>query len=258
MLQAFIIVLREGFEAFLIVAIILAYLKRNSAKPLFGAVYWGIAASAFTSAGLGYLLREGVNEALWEGALGVATILMVGTLIIQMWRTGHKLKADMENTLSRVSSRPSQAAFLGVFLFTVLMITREGMETVVMLLQVREPRFVSGAFLGLAAAAALSYGWVRVSHLINLKRFFQVTGVFLLLFLVQIAIYSVHEFSEAGVLPNSEAIHIATERFSPVGLYGKWFSLSIVVISAGWLAASWMIDKLAAGRSAPPKTLSRN
>ena len=61
-------------------------------------------------------------------------------------------------------------------------------------------------------------------HLINVKRFFQVTGIFLLLFMVQVGIYSFHEFSEAGLLPNSEVLHHATEKFSPDGLYGKWFS----------------------------------
>ena len=123
------------------------------------------------------------------------------------------------------------------------MITREGMETVVMLIQVREPRFVTGLFLGTAAAITLSYAWTRFSYLINLRLFFQVTGVFLLLFLIQVGIYSVHEFSEAGILPNSEAIHIATERFSSVGLYGKWFSLLITVASGLWLLGAWIADR---------------
>lgn len=244
MLQAFIIVLREGFESFLIVAIILSYLRKKGEKSLEPAVYWGIAVSVVTSAALGYLLREGVNQALWEGILGIVTIVMVGSLVVQMWRFGHRLKSDMERQLSDVSARPSRwAAFCGVFLFTVLLITREGMETAVMLIQVRQGRFVAGAFLGLAAASALSYAWTRFSYLINLKRFFQVTGVFLLLFLAQLGIYSIHEFSEAGILPNSQAIHEATEYFSPAGLYGKWFSLAIVAICAGWLAWAWLSDR---------------
>lgn len=245
MLQAFIIVLREGFEAFLIVAIILSYLKKIVQKWLVPAVYWGIGVSVLVSCALGYALKEGVNQSLWEGVLGVATILMVGTLVIQMWRTGSQLKSQMETKLQGFSSRTSRiAAFGGVFFFTLLMITREGMETVVMLIQVRDPRFTTGVFLGLAAAAAVSYAWARFSSLINLKQFFQVTGIFLLLFLLQVGIYSIHEFSEAGVLPYSEAIHVATERFSPVGLYGKWFSLSIVVICMSWLAVGWITDRL--------------
>ena len=83
-----------------------------------------------------------------------------------------------------------------------------------MLLQVREAGFVLGSLPGIGAAAAMSWAWAHYGHRINVKRFFQVTGWFLLLFTLQIACTSIHEFSEAGMLPNSEAIHTATEPFS--------------------------------------------
>ncbi len=250
MLQAAIIVLREGFEGFLIVAIILSYLRKSDEKWLEPAVYWGIFVSVLASAGLGYLLREGVNQSLWEGVLGVVTIVMVGSLVIQMWRVGPRFKADVETKLFKVSSRASRwAAFFGVFLFSVLLITREGMEMAVMLIQVRQGRFTTGILIGLSAAVALSYAWTRFSYLIDLKRFFKVTGIFLMLFLVQVGIYSIHEFAEARVLPNSEAIHTATEIFSPVGLYGKWFSLAIVVITLTWLIGAWILDRFQPRRS---------
>ncbi|OLE89135.1 MAG: hypothetical protein AUG08_05415 [Acidobacteria bacterium 13_1_20CM_2_55_15] len=67
MLQAFVVVFREGFESFLIVGIILAYLRRIGEHRLVPAMYWGIAASVAASAGLGYMLNRGVNESLWEG-----------------------------------------------------------------------------------------------------------------------------------------------------------------------------------------------
>ena len=253
MLQASIIVLREGFEGFLIVAIILAYIQKRGEKWLKPAVYWGIAMSVAASGVTGYLLREGVHQSLWEGILGVATIFMVSTLVVQMWRIGPHLKSDVEEQLLKASIKKTKwAALVGVFLFTVLMITREGMEMAVMLIQVRQGRFVAGALLGLLAAATLSYAWVRFSYLINLKRFFKVTSIFLLLFLVQVAIYSIHEFSEAGIFPNSEAIHTATEQFSPVGLYGKWFSLGIVLVCAGWLAAGWIFDRFSFRKEAFP------
>jgi high-affinity iron transporter len=80
--------------------------------------------------------------------------------------------------------------------------------------------------------------------LINVKRFFQVTGIFLLLFMTQVAIFTFHEFAEAGVLPNSEVLHAATEKFSPEGLYGQWFSVVMVVICAVWLLVAWVVDRL--------------
>lgn len=245
MLQAFIIMLREGFEGFLICAIILAYLRKTGDKWLEPAVYWGVIVSVLSSAATGYLLRDGVHQSLWEGILAVVTIIMVSTLVIQMWRVGPKIKSEMENKLSLVSKKESKTAvFFGVFLFTVLMITREGMETAVMLIQIQDGQFITGAVLGTLAAALLSYSWTKFSSLINVKRFFQVTGIFFLLFLGQLALYAIHEFSEAGVLPNSPAIHDATEIFSPDGLYGKWISLLIVATCAIWLSFGYITDRL--------------
>jgi high-affinity iron transporter len=146
--------------------------------------------------------------------------------------------------LTAVSSNSSRiAAVLGVVLFTFLMITREGMETALLLMQVKDANVIQGALLGLAAAVAFAIGWARFGHLINVKRFFQVTSIFLLLFMLQVAIYSFHEFTEAGLLPNSEFLHHATEKYSPDGLYGKWFSPIMIGICALWLVGAWLIDR---------------
>ncbi|HXQ70261.1 MAG TPA: FTR1 family protein [Pyrinomonadaceae bacterium] len=266
MLNSFIIVLREGFESFLLVAVILAYLRKSGHKWLNTPVYVAIAAALAASAGLAYVLNNGVNEsvvsgmfgetvggyvswffaneALREAVLGAVAVVMVGTLVIHMWRSGPKIQQQMRERLSEVSSKSSRvAAVLGVFLFTFLMIVREGMETALLLMQVKDPNLINGALLGLAAAIVFALGWARFGHLINVKRFFQVTSIFLLLFMVQVAIYSFHEFSEAGVLPNSEFLHTATEKFSPDGLYGKWFSPIMIAICGLWLLGAWLIDR---------------
>ena len=269
MLQSFIIVLREGFESFLLVAVIFSYLRRSGQKQLSSAVYAAIVAALGISGGLGYMLfqmqtgkSESVerylgasvagflgNESLREAVLGTVSIIMVASLVIYMWRTGPKLKQKMEERLGEVSLKHSGwTAYAGVFLFTALTISREGMETALMLLQVRTPRLIWGALIGLAAAASMAWAWARFGHLINVKRFFQVTGIFLLLFMAQVAIYTFHEFSEAGVLPNSEVIHAATEKFSPEGLYGQWFSLVMVGVCAAWLLGAWIIDRLKLSR----------
>ena len=170
---------------------------------------------------------------------------MVGTLVIHMWRHGPKIQRRMRERLSGVSSKSSRiAAVVGVFLFTFLIITREGMETALMLMQVKDPNLISGALLGLFAATAFAFGWVKFGHLINVSRFFQVTGIFLLLFMIQVSIYTIHEFSEAGLLPNSEFLHEATEKFSPDGIYGKWFSPIMIGICAFWVLRARLIDNL--------------
>jgi high-affinity iron transporter len=266
MLNSFIIVLREGFESFLLVAVILAYLRKSGQTWLNSSVYIAIAVALAASGGLAYLLNTGVddatvqsifgtfiggyisqffaNEALREAILGAVAVVMVGTLVIHMWRTGPKIQQKMRERLSVVSSKRSRvAAVSGVFLFTFLMITREGMETALMLMQVKNPNMINGALLGLVAAIVFAVGWAKFGHLINIKRFFQVTGIFLLLFMVQVAIYTFHEFTETGLLPNSEFLHVATEKFSPDGLYGKWFSLIMIGICALWLFGAWQMDR---------------
>ena len=152
MLNSFIIVMREGFESFLLVAVILAYLRKSEQKWLTTPVYVAILAALAASGGIAYVLNNGVNddlvqnmfgatmggyvsqffnnEALREAVLGAIAVVMVGTLVIHMWRTGPKIQQRMRERLSAVSSKSSRvAAVLGVFLFTFLMITREGMET---------------------------------------------------------------------------------------------------------------------------------
>ena len=252
MLQSFVIVLREGFEAFLIVAITLAYLRKTGRGYLSRAVHWGIVASIVASGTLGWVLLQGVNQSLWEGVLGGCAMVLVVSLVVHMWRTGPRMKREMETRLGEVSSRPTtRASFAGVFLFTLFMMSREGMETALMLLQLRRGSLLVGALAGLAGAATLAWAWARFGHLIDLRRFFQVTGIFLLLFVVQIGIYTFHEFSEAGVLPNSEALHAATEAYSPDGVYGQWFSTGMVAVCAAWLAAAWLHDRIQKGRGGP-------
>jgi high-affinity iron transporter len=258
--------MREGFESFLLVAVILAYLRKSEQKWLNSSVYAGIALALAASGGIAYVLNSNIdeatihsifgafiggyvnqffaNEALREAVLGAIAVVMVGTLVIHMWRTGPKIQQHMRETLSAVSSKRSRvAAVLGVFLFTFLMITREGMETALMLMQVRDSNLITGALLGLLAAIVFAAGWARFGHLINVRRFFQVTGIFLLLFLVQVSIYTFHEFAEAGLLPNSDFLHEATEKFSPDGLYGKWFSPIMIGFCALWLLGAWLIDR---------------
>jgi high-affinity iron transporter len=251
MIPALIIVFREGFEAFLSVAIIFAFLRKTGRDWLRPAVYAGIVASVIASFGLGWWLMR-VNQSFWEGVLGLVAAVLVASFVVHVWRTAPKMKGDMERRLDVYSSPASRLmAVAGVFFFTVLMVTREGMETALMLIQVRNSRFILGSLLGIAAAAVMSWAWAHYGHRIDVKRFFQVTGLFLLLFTIQILFYSIHEFSEAEMLGKwSEAIHNATEPYSPVGIYGKWISVLMVGLCAAWLVGASMKDRFARSRAA--------
>jgi len=242
MLQAFVITLREGLEAFLIIAISLAYLRKTGRRVLVPAIHWGIGASVLLSVGAGILLAKARNQALWEGILGIVAALLVASLTVHMWRAGRHMKKEIEGKLEASSERVGAAAFWGVFTFTLLMITREGMETAMLmnalLFQVKALNIVGGALAGTLVAAFVAYLWSRFGHRVNLARFFQVTAIFLLVFVVQLVIYGFHELAEANVLPNSEVLHGATEAYGPDGVYGQYLTYMLVVLPLGWLALS--------------------
>ena len=254
MLQAFVITLREGIEAFLIVAISVSFLRKTGRETLLRPVYWGIAVSVLTSALAGYLFSLASNQALWEGTLAMVAAVLVATLVVHMWRSGRTLKARIQERLKMAAEAPDRRAWLGVFLFIVLMITREGMETALLLgtllFQMNAPRIFIGALLGIVGAAGVAFLWSRYSHLVDLRRFLQVTAVFLLIFVGQLLLYGVHELSEADVIPNSAAIHEATEPYGPEGIYGQWLSFALIGIPLAWLACSWISDRVKRGRQA--------
>lgn len=242
MIQSFVITLREGLEAFLIIAISLAYLRKRGNHHLVPAVRWGIAAAVAVSLAFSFLFARARNQALWEGAMATVAAVLVGSLTVHMWLAAKSIKGDIEGRLESSSRRTGWAAVLGVFAFTVFMISREGVETALLmnalLFQVKSVPVIAGAVLGVLSAAAVAFLWSRYGHRVNLALFFQVTAIFLLVFVVQLAIYGFHELTEAGVLPYSETLHWASEPYGPDGVYGKYLSYMLVLLPVGWLTFS--------------------
>ena len=253
MFQAFVITLREGLEAFLIIAISLAYLRKTGRRELVPAIHWGIGVSILLSIGAGLLLAEARNQALWEGILAIVAAILVASLTVHMWRAGRHMKKEIEGRLAASSVRIGRGAFWGVFGFTLLMITREGMETAMLmnalLFQVKTMNIIAGAVAGTLISAFIAFLWSRYGHRVNLARFFQVTAVFLLVFVVQLLIYGFHELAEAHVLPNSEALHWATEPYGPDGVYGQYLTYMLVALPLGWLAFASLFGKAPRSRS---------
>jgi high-affinity iron transporter len=240
MLQAFVITLREGLEAFLIVAISLAYLRKSGRPQLIPAVHWGIGVSVVISVFAAWLFSKASNQALWEGVLALVAAVLVASLIVHMWRHAKRLKREIEGHLEHSAMKTGAAAFAGVFLFTLLMISREGMETALLmgtlLFQIRAADIIMGAAAGTLCAAGVAWLWSKYGHRVNLSLFFQVTAVFLAVFVLQLLIYGVHELSEANIFPNSEELHWATEPYGPDGLYGQYLTYFLVLLPMAWLA----------------------
>ena len=179
----------------------------------------------FLSIGAGVLFQRASNQALWEGVLALVAAVLVASLIVHMWRHARRMKREIEQHLEQSALKTGAKAFAGVFLFTLLMITREGMETAMLmgtlLFQVRAiDVIIGGAAAGIVCAAIVACLWSRYGHRVNLRSFFQVTAVFLAVFVVQLLIYGFHELTEANIFPYSEPLHWATEPYGPDGRYG--------------------------------------
>lgn len=252
MVQAALICFREGLEAFLIVGVILAYLRRMGRADLVGGVRAGLAVSALTCTAGAYGWYRWVqsetgapNQSLYEGVGALVAAALVGALLWQTVRAGTRLKGAIEARLAHATEPgvgASWKASLAVAAVTTLLVTREGLEAVlfvgVQAFAARATTLAAGAALGLAAAAGLAWGWARAGRRLQIGVVLRVTAVFLGLFLVQLLIYGVHELAESGVIAGSQAFHDATERFGPDGDVGKWLAYSLVLAPLLYLALS--------------------
>jgi len=236
MAQAFVITLREGLEAFLIIAISLAYLRKSGRTHLAAAVHWGIGIAIVLSAAGGYLLFNAANQEWLEGPLALVAAASVTWMVVHMWFAGRRMKGDIEGRLQSSSLRGGATAFAGVLLFTVLMITREGMETALLLMQLRETlNLALGAAAGAVGAAGFAWLWSRFGHRLNLGLFFQVTAIFLFVFVVQLVVRGVHEMAEQSMLPYSDFLHAKTEAWGPDSAFGHLLTYLLVLLPLGWL-----------------------
>src|SRR6266850_2205510 len=243
--QVLLVTLREGIEMFLIVAIAAAYLRKTGRAALLSAVGWGAGTAVVASVVLGVWLAEIAVLPKWEALLALVAAVLVISMVVYMLRAAKHMRREIGERLEAATQRADGAAWLGVFLFVVFMITREGMETAFitasLFRQTDTAHFVWGALGGLSLAALLAWAWSRYGHLVDLGLFFRVTSVFLLLFAAQLLIYAFHEATEANLLPLDNAYwHIATEPYGPEGEYGALLTYALVLVPAAWLAISAM------------------
>src|SRR5882757_3145487 len=206
MLQAFIITLREGVEAALIVGIVFAYLNKIGRSDLKKTVLWGIAAAIAASIGVATVIsRLQFNQDIFEGWVMLVAAGFVVSMIWFMHATAKRLKGEIEGKVARLADKPS--ARIGLFLFIFLMVLREGVETVLILAAVSlnstELLSFIGTLLGVAVSFAFGVMFARGSVRINLGRFFRVTTVILYFVAFQLIVSGLHELSENGVLPSS-------------------------------------------------------
>ena len=233
MLSSFLITLREGLEAALIIGIILAYLartgNRQSFKPIWIGTSLAVLVSLIAGAAFWRLAVEfsGRAEEIFEG---IAMFLAVGILtwmIFWMRKQAINLKAHLHAQIQSVLTRGSS---LGLVILAFVVVVREGIETVLFLFaatRVAESPvlFTAGGFLGLVIAIVIGYSIYKGSSRLNLRTFFNVTSMVLIAFAAGLLAYGIHEFIEAGIIPPLveyiwDINHILPEK-STFGLFLK-------------------------------------
>ena len=206
MLQAFIVTLREGVEAALIVGITLAYLTKIGRAELRKTVYAALIAAFLGSIGVAIVIsRTHLNEDVFEGWIMLVAAFFVVTMVVFMMKTGRKLKGEIEGKIGLLAGND---AWFGLFIFIFLMVLREGAETVLILsavsLNSTELMSFLGTLLGVLAAIAFGVMFVKGSVRINLQKFFKITTAILFLVAVQLLVSGLHELSESGVIASSK------------------------------------------------------
>src|ERR1700754_1629661 len=209
MLQAFIITLREGVEASLIVGIVFAYLSKIGRPELKRTVFWALGSAIAASVGGAVVIaRSKFNTDVFEGWVMLAAAAFVISMIWFMHKTARTMKGSIEEKISQYTGA-TDVSKTGLFFFVFLLVLREGVETVLILsavtLNSTELLSFTGTLLGIAVAVVFGILFIRGSVKINLQRFFRVTTVILYFVAFQLIVSGLHELSENGVLPSSQA-----------------------------------------------------
>ncbi len=203
MVESFIILFREAFEAALVVGIILSYLKRTGATSQYNTVAYGtaaaIAASFATAAAFKMLAVnfEGANEEIFEGITMLVTAALLSTMIIWMIRVKPSVKQIEKETSSTLTGNK-----WGLFFLVFVSIFREGLEAVLFLsgLDIEGANGLIGGFLGIMVGVGLVYLLFRGLIQLNFKVLFNVTNTLLVLIAAGLVAHGFHELQEAGVV----------------------------------------------------------
>jgi len=209
LLAAFLIALREGVEAALVVGIILVYLSCTGRGYLARFAWYGVAAATALSLAIAIALQQWrISEDGFEGLMYLLAAFFVVTMIVWMNRVARHLKKDIEQKVESYAVRAGRAAGVGIFLFVFLMVVREGVELALILRAVEMSteglQTWIGTILGIAAAVAVGVFFFKGTLRVPLHRFFAVTSAILMLVAFQLLLTGLHELSEARWLPSSK------------------------------------------------------
>ncbi|NUS49980.1 MAG: high-affinity Fe2+/Pb2+ permease, partial [Nocardioidaceae bacterium] len=211
MLANYLIGLREGLEATLVVVILVAYLVKSDRRALLPGVWAGVAIAVGVSLAFGALLTFGPQGLSFEaqegigGALSIVAVGFVTWMVMWMARSARTLSGELKGRVDRAA----EAGRASLVVVAMLAVGREGLETALFLWAATQAAAgggstvgpLLGAALGIGTAVLLGYLFYRGAVRINLGRFFTWTGAILILVAAGVLAYGVHDLQEAGVLP---------------------------------------------------------
>jgi FTR1 family protein len=208
LLSSFLIALREGVEAALVVGIVLVYLNRTGRAALTRWVWGGVVVAVVSSLAVAIALeRWQVSEDGFEGVMLLVAAFFVVTMIVWMNRVARHLKSKIEQRIESYAAKSDFSAGLGLSAFVFLMVVREGAELALILRAVELSSdglaVWIGTALGLCVAVAVGWFFFEGTLKISLGKFFSATSTILILVAIQLALTGVHELSEAMWLPSS-------------------------------------------------------
>jgi len=273
MFANFLIGLREGLEAALVVGILVAYLVRSERRDRLPQLWAGIAVAVVVSLGFGALLTFGPQRLTFEaqeaigGTLSILAVGLITWMIFWMGKTARHLKSDLQHKLDDAVD----AGRWAVAAMALLAVGREGLETALFLWAGTQATGAStrpllGAVLGLAVAIVLGWLVYRGALRLNLRTFFSWTGVFLVVVAGGVLSYGVHDLQEAGILPGLNALAFdVSAQIPPSSWYGTLlkgvfnFSPATTWLEAGaWVAyvvpTLILFVRSAFGGAKPPRT----
>jgi high-affinity iron transporter len=247
----YLIGLREGLEATLVVVLLMAYLLKTGRQHLLPRLWAGVGFAVAVSAGFGALLTFGPRGLTFEaqeaigGSLSVVAVALVTWMVFWMARTARTLGTGLRSQVDRAAG----GAGWGLAAVAALAVGREGLETALFLWAAAQATGESatplfGALLGLATAVLLGFLLHRGVLKINLGAFFTWSGAALIVIAGGVLAYAVHDFQEAGILPGLHSLAFdVSAAIPPSSWYGTLLKGTLNFSPATtWLeAAAWLL-----------------
>ncbi len=227
MLANYLIGLREGLEASLVVVILVAYLVKSDRTQLLHRIWIGVAVAVAVSLAFGAVLTFGPQGLSFQaqetigGTLSIIAVGFVTWMVMWMARSARGLSGELRGQIDKAAD----GAWLSLVLVAMLAVGREGLETALFLWAATQAASgtvapLAGAALGLLTAVVLGLLIYRGALQLNLAKFFSWTGGILILVAAGVLSYGVHDLQEAGILP---------------GLHNLAFDVSSVIQPGSWV-----------------------